>query len=409
MSPPMPRRRRTRREPAAPVSSFWRGSAFRAFVATRAALALFAWWTLAVVPVGRVPWQSFPDNQFLDGWLRWDSGWYLSIALHGYSLPAGGGEANVAFYPLYPIAALLGALPLRPFLPPDQAVALGGLVVAQLATLAALEGIRRIAVRRLDEATADRALWLLCLFPFSLFFSAFYATSLFLALAAWAFVCADEERWGRAAILGSLSVVTWSPGLVVCAAVAVEYLRGREWNPRALGRDAIPIALAPLSFAALMLYHGLRFGDALVMLRIRSTGWHRPPSARLYYFEARDLLLAGGEVRCTGAWACLSHPNIAHLVVGCLNLALVPLTIWLSVRAARRFRGGLGLYALGTLATALANGVEGTGRIVTAIFPVFLIAATLVADRAFFLTVSFVSSLVLLLLTFYFTHWMHVT
>ena len=42
--------------------------------------------------------------------LRWDAGWYLDIAVHGYRWsPAAEGQQNVAFFPAYPALMSLGA------------------------------------------------------------------------------------------------------------------------------------------------------------------------------------------------------------------------------------------------------------------------------------------------------------
>ena len=69
------------------------------FVVSRFILFSTVYVSLIVFPVRQANdlWRSFPNNLFLDGWLRWDSGWYLEIAMNGYSQ-----EVNTAFYPLYP-------------------------------------------------------------------------------------------------------------------------------------------------------------------------------------------------------------------------------------------------------------------------------------------------------------------
>jgi len=63
------------------------------FVATRGALFLVAYLSLAVLPLNPDssvatpsggPWRGFPANLWLDGWARWDAGWYEHIAKHGY-------------------------------------------------------------------------------------------------------------------------------------------------------------------------------------------------------------------------------------------------------------------------------------------------------------------------------------
>lgn len=407
-----PARRRRRRAPtpalraaAGPAApGHWR-AALRPFLATRALLFVFARWSLSAFPLRGAPWRVFPDSPLLDGWVRWDSGWYVTIAREGYRAAPNGGESTLGFFPLYPAASALAALPLRPLLPTDEALSLGALLVSNGCLLAALAGLRRLAARRLEPAAVDRALWLLCLFPFSFFLSAAYSESLFLALSVGAFVAADDERWTLAAALASLAVLTRIPGLIVCAALAAEYLRRRRWDPRRVGADAVPLALAPLSFGALALHHALRFGDALGMLHVRATGWHRPPGPRLLYDDLRALLAEGHSLHCAGASACAQDPAAAHLAVVALNLLAIPLGLWLSAGAARRFGAGLGVFALGSMAATLVNGIEGTGRVVATLFPAFLYLAAVTGRPALFRALCVAAVPPLLALTFYFSHW----
>ena len=53
----------------------------------RAGLFILVYLSLLFLPVrqGQDLWSAFPDNRFLDGWSRWDAGWYASIAQNGYS------------------------------------------------------------------------------------------------------------------------------------------------------------------------------------------------------------------------------------------------------------------------------------------------------------------------------------
>ena len=113
------------------------------FALTRGGLFLLAFLSLAVLPLnqdpsvatpGGGPWRGFPDNLWLDGWGRWDAGWYRHIAMHGYVDQAVGptGQRNLAFYPLYPLTMRLVSLP---GLDPLAA----GILISNLAFLGALE------------------------------------------------------------------------------------------------------------------------------------------------------------------------------------------------------------------------------------------------------------------------------
>ena len=71
-------------------------------------------------------------------WQRWDACWYTKIATFGYE-PA---ENSVNFWPMFPVlTGLVGRLVRGP-------MALGGLVVAGVAYIVAMIGLRRLVARR---------------------------------------------------------------------------------------------------------------------------------------------------------------------------------------------------------------------------------------------------------------------
>ena len=51
-----------------------------------------------------VPWRLF-ENEFLNLPARWDTGWYLGVAIEGYTwMPARTEiQQNIAFFPAYPM------------------------------------------------------------------------------------------------------------------------------------------------------------------------------------------------------------------------------------------------------------------------------------------------------------------
>jgi hypothetical protein len=82
-------------------------------VGTRLLLFFVAWFAQIFVANGRYPlahaaargWQ-FTSRGWLDIWGRWDAGWYMQIALNGYT-PSPGYETvqgSIAFFPLFPMS-----------------------------------------------------------------------------------------------------------------------------------------------------------------------------------------------------------------------------------------------------------------------------------------------------------------
>ena len=101
----------------------------------------------------------------VDLWGRWDGGWYLRIAEHGYVMP----HTTTAFYPLYPLLMravgwVLGGHDL-----------LAGIVVSLAACCVAFVLLYRLTTDLAGVDTANRTVVALALFPTALFLGAVYS------------------------------------------------------------------------------------------------------------------------------------------------------------------------------------------------------------------------------------------
>jgi Mannosyltransferase (PIG-V) len=179
----------------------------------------------------------------------WDSGYYLAIAVHGYSYEPGNirHETIFAWFPGYP--ASVHAIAWIPGVSPVQA----GLSVTIAAGLAAACGLTRLGMM----LTGDRrvsllitALWAVA--PGSIVLSMLYSEALFCALAIWSLIALVERRWLTAAGLTILAGTVRSSALALIAAVTVAALpaliramRARQHNA-AWWRPAAALLLAPL-------------------------------------------------------------------------------------------------------------------------------------------------------------------
>jgi hypothetical protein len=368
------------------------------FAVTRGALFLLAYLSLAVLPLNPdpsvagptgEPWRGFPDNLWLDGWARWDAGWYRHIATHGYADQAVGpaGQRNLAFYPVYPLAMRLVSLA-----GPEPLAA--GILVSNTAFLAALLLLHRMARARFGAEAAFRCVLLLSVFPFSFYFSAVYSEGLFLLLAVASLFLGAQGRWARASFCALLCGATRAPGLALAPALGLLYLDRIRFDLRRVRPDVLWLGLSVLGPFLFYAYLHVQFGDPwLAFKATRVPGWWEGGFS-LKPVERAVRALRSIENLRTGQFP----------VVFDLNLLAAALCLGSLIPVFRRQPPAWGVFALLIVASGVLQ-PGGWGRYVLPAFPVFLAWALALESRLAFTGTVVVSTLLLALLTILYTHW----
>ncbi len=300
-------------------------------VVTRLLLFGLAWFTLRAIP--RLP--LYPDQLadsflpgalWLDGWARWDTAHYVTVARHGYggegiASPGGG----LGFFPLFP-TLMRWTVQLSGAGMTDARLAAAAVAIANACFLVAAPLLAHLTAKRFGDDVARTATLLLCLSPFSLFFSAGYSESLFLLLVLLAFAAADRGWWLAAALCSALVTATRLVGLALPPALLL--LAWRRGKPRDLVLTAL---ISPLGALGYMLYTWIAFDDPLAYFAAQANwgGWqeHVGYYAELFATMPREGLF--GDAR--------------HAII-VLNVALA--LLWLASLPAvwRRLDPGIALY-----------------------------------------------------------------
>lgn len=334
------------------------------FVASRLALlavGLLSTWLLPsglAVQRGNLVWHE-PAPRALEIWARWDSEWYLLIAERGYDVGAFLSTFAVAYEP----SAAAGFLPLYPVLIRALAPLLGGVgagvLISNLALFASLLLLHRLVRLEISgeqgEAAATASCAALLVFPSSLFLSAVYAESLFLALSLGVFLAARRGRFAAAGSLGALAALTRPFGLLLVVPMLWEWwvrYRRREERPW----SALWALLIPAGLGAFVLYCRSVFGDPLALIH-RQQRWRGglsgPWQAFVRWWEA-------------GPTAHGSHGSTFELVVAVV--CLVGLVIM-----ARRLRASYTLYTAAAMVLALGSTLWSFSRLALTLFPFFML------------------------------------
>lgn len=319
------------------------------FIATRVALAIVV--ALAVTtftPVACPFCHDASANALLAGLARWDGAAYLDIAQNGYALP--GHESNAAYAPIYPLLMrALGAL----FGGSVDALIVAGVVISNTALLVGALQLVRLARARTDAPSALRAAAAVLLFPTTVFLSAVYAESLFLALAVSAALEAHRERWWRSGAFAAAAALTRPFGVIAVLPLAFAYARSRA-RPRTA---ALAVLLAPLALVGWSAYLWSISGDPLEVLHVYAAWGIRPQQP-------------------LGALRDLFDPAIYGFPW--LVLGFFVIFVGLVVAAWRKAGPGLGVYATAMLLVLASKGsLTSSMRYELAIYPAFIVLGTL--------------------------------
>lgn len=329
---------------------------------------------------------AFRGTFLLEGWFRYDGNWYELIVRNGYSYRGLGQQANVAFFPAYPLTvkavnAFLG----DPIL--------SGIVTTFLCGLAASVVIYHWTRLRMGPDVARRTIIVLATYPYVFYlFGAVYADALFVLAVASAFLLLETDHPIYAGLAAAVATAARPVGMaVIVGLVAVTLARRqvlslRPWRLelRRLRPGDAGVLLGLAGFALWALYLRSRFGDPFLFAKIQGApGWDQGEGPRTWFKVAlvnqwRNVPKWYGDVfvhppRIIGysPWSSLVYTIgitfQALLVLGAF--ALIP-RIW------RRLHWGYAAYVAAVMGIPLlgSKDFQGTGRYLLAALPCFAVA-----------------------------------
>jgi hypothetical protein len=284
-------------------------------------------------------------------WARWDGPIYLTIAQEGYFLRDA--APVTAFFPLYPFLIQLLTLGADS----REIAALAGVLISNVSLLVALGYL--VALGRLDFGgrVGERAAIYYLVAPTTLFLSAVYTESLFLALFVGSFYHARRGEFGRSGILGLLAALARPYGALAAIPLAIEAVRRRR----------LPVwALAPLlGIAIFFAWLWLSVGDPLA------------------WFEAQ----ASFQRQLSPPWAgirpYLEHPwSFFNVRAGIFDLAASVLLAGFTLICLRRLPPTYAATAgITTLLLLMSSMYLSMPRYALTVFPVFFLLASWTEDR----------------------------
>ena len=226
------------------------------FLATRLVLVAVAISVELLSPVSQATDQA-TTRPVIGSLTTWDAVYYLGIAREGYhQQPIHDGYRDWVFFPAYPaVVRAASILTLGDF-------ALAGILVSNLAFVAALILLYALSRRHLEASTSRRAVVYLAIAPGAVAFAMAYSESLFLLFAVAAFLAAERGRWVLMALAVAAATLTRLPGVLLLVPLAVLI-----WDRPATSRSTLGWLVAgPLALAAFGLFQWAALGDPLAFL-----------------------------------------------------------------------------------------------------------------------------------------------
>lgn len=205
-------------------------------------------------------------------WGVWDTDPYLRIAENWYPAP-GEEDGTYAFFPLYPLLMRMVGFPFGSSF-------IGGVIVSNLALLAAAWFLYRLTAMETDHRTGLRAVLFLFLCPAGFIFSGVFTEAIFIAFTIAAFYCARRGLregggyWLYACALGGLAAMTRVPGVLIAPLLLWEYLKSRDYDVRKVRPDVLFLSLTPLGLGLFMLQCYWLTGDFLAFSTVQQL-WGR--------------------------------------------------------------------------------------------------------------------------------------
>jgi hypothetical protein len=297
-------------------------------------------------------------NTFEKLWFRWDVEHYVQIAENGY-VTTGNLAKNMAFFPLFPtLTAVLHGI-LR-FIP----TVFAGMLISNVASLAGLWYLHRLALKRWDARIADMVVIYVATFPTAYFFLAAYTEGLFFLFVVGAFYYLDEEKWFEAALWAAFASATRITGCLIGVCWLVKWVQKKGWKP---SLQMWPIVIAPLGFAAYLIINQVVWGDPLKFLEFQRTEWHHVSEAPWSGFADCAEYLFSPQRQLMKDWWFRDIPEFGAAILGYVAAVLVFWKIGLAE----------GIYVLGSVLLWTSNNWWMSGlRFCLVLFPMFLYAAS---------------------------------
>lgn len=209
----------------------------------------------------------------IDKIMQWDSSWFISIVNDGYmreaisNIPGMNGQANWAFFPLFPILVKLITL-----IGCQTSVAAIGL--NSFIELFSLHLFYLLSLDYLNKKQAHHSVLLLAFSPVNIWFNSAYSDMLFFYLTLLAFYNLHRHNYWIVAIIGLLLACTRFVGIFIIASLIISYYRYKPLKVNNLIYLFLQCIIISIGLLGFMAYLAKLTGDPLAFYHVQSAWGH---------------------------------------------------------------------------------------------------------------------------------------
>lgn len=341
-------------------------------------------------PVYEVVHKAYPHSSrlldlVLGAWFRWDTGWFIKVAMHGYAPDDG----STTVSPLYPLLIRwLGRLLGSEYL-------LAALLISNLALVVGLVLLYKLVRLDFPEDVARRSVAFQVALPAGFFLLAGYTEALYLCLAILSLYAARRSNWALAGVAALLTSLARMQGWVLALPLAYEALHQTRMHPVRAWRGLLAAAGGPVGTLLYSTYLALSSLPGMSITYQRDWKVHYTPPWTSVGMAINSLV--------TGQ---ASFQDVINTLILLLSLALILVSIW-------KLRPTYWLYTATSQSIFLMGYLEGEQlhsmmRYTLVLFPNVIALALLTRCRWASGVVTFIFVLLQAVLLGLFVRWMWV-
>jgi len=327
------------------------------FLVWRLALVIFSYFGSLRI-VNQALREAPTSFQFLNPWIGFDSGHYISIANNWYQT-----AEQAAFFPLYPfLVKIIGIVINNNFI--------AGLLVSNIALIIVLFFLYKLLRLKFKENFTKRVIFYLLIFPTAFFFGSLYSESLFLLGIVGSFYFIKKKSYLGAAVMISLAVLTRSIGIFIIPALIWQLWRQHSGQAILFHiKKIVSVFALPITFfVGWLVYLKNAYGDYFAFVNVQDI-WpmqHREVgflSSFTNFYESTKSLFSSSVF--TEAYAI-------HLIDYSFFVLFLFLAIYIFFRVNKVY--GLFMFLL-LIPVFFSGSLVSVDRYVLVLFPAFILLA----------------------------------